>query len=338
MRGGTCTLAQLVGSIPRQYTGALTVGPFDGRTYPMTTNIYLLSNAPLRGTITSVSARDAQASTLYPGTTMPAQWAFQGRFDGDARAKKDQVWSGSGDAMLYVDQDKMTTPLMDIGLVARAGDRNGKPVYQVVYGGEVQFMQREENKRKHITLSRVGEPAAPQPAPTTPVYKTLNDDPRPPFPGRVTVVENMPGSAPATDEWAALEARYARCAEIAKRIWSPMDYEGGTLVSAAATLFIQAEKEHLPITTMMLTTNVQVPAARGDPTDAQVTLLRDLLRNEVFTKDEREKGLATIYGATVASMNEQLARLQRIIKTRSFADVPPALQHGDASDETDMPF
>lgn len=364
MRGTTATLAQLIGSIPRQYTGAMTVGPSDGRTTTMTTSIYLLSNAPLRGTITSVSARDAQASTLYPGTTMPAQWAIQGRFEGDARAKKDQVWSGSGDAMLYVDQDKTTSPLLALGIFEQAGERAGKPFYRVVYGGEVQFMQREENKRKHITLSRVGEPAAPQYVAANTSVAAITGLPVAATPALATgsnagafKVPQMPqhAIAPATDEWAAMEARYARCVEIAKHSWTKLNMDDGAMVAAVATLFIEANKEHLqtaPVAGRLTQTLAVAAAVTGDPTEAQVTELRSLLNSGVFTTAERQEWLAKIYGATQFSMAQDVERLKQIITTRnpvpagagpghpsSFADVPAVLERGDAADSLDdLPF
>lgn len=368
MRGTTATLAQRIGRIPRPYSGALTVRPFDGRTTTMTTSIYLLSNAPLRGTITSVSARDAQASTLYPGTTMPAQWAIQGRFEGDARAKKDQIWSGSGDAMLYVDQDKTTSPLLALGIFEQAGERAGKPFYRVVYGGEVQFMQREENKRKHITLSRVGEPAAPQtglmatnaqnqvrPAPYTPrptVAGTLNQQ----------ASESAMATAfpPATDEWAALEARLLRSKQIACRIWGA-DYDPRALVAFTATAFIAADRHNLPGTAVM-DAPATVPAAMTmswtPPHQGQVDEYRRLLNMDdpyaggnLFSMEERQQWLSRLGDATALTLSKDLDRLKKTVAQRtaaptgagpghpsSFADVPTALERGDAADSDDLPF
>lgn len=318
-------------------------------------------NIPLLGTIKYCDYYDAKPNPNEPEKMMSAQWGLKGSF---VRLNPDGT-RDLLDGVVYLDTFQLSADPVQLGLAAPNGLRDGKPQYKWLHAGQIQLVKREDGRKRIIQIARVGEAPAAQ----TPVYKTVADDPRPPFPGRVTVVEQLtppppalrvaqarsepavaaacagerragagqnPADYAAHDEWAALEARYARCAEIAWRIWGDETGEQA-IVAATATLLIQAEKEHLPTPTRApdLVAAPKAPGApdtSGPPRPEQIAQFRALLGTDdpygggpIFETSERQQLMAAhVTNATAHALDAAMQRMQKTIAIRTSKTPQPA--------------
>lgn len=359
MRGGTFTLAQLIDSIPRQYTGAkpsegaVNLMAFDG---PYKINLEV--NRAIRGTLKDIYYLPERQDDI--GKTWDAQWEMKGNWE---MLGPDGEWSAPQLTRVFVNVPQLETGPVELGLITQNGEKTDKktgqvvPAYVVHYRGQLRISKQQEkgSKRHIVTLSRVGEPAAPQAATTG----------LPPAPAqRASVVFAHAASAAATlpadtDEWAALEARLLRSKQIACRIWGA-DYDPRALVAFTATAFIAADRHNLPGAKVMVP-QVHIPGpsrqtvvSHVPATDAQVSELRALLNTEavygggpLFTPAERMEWLAKCGTATVVSLGQDILRLKKMVAQRqpvdqgagpgkpgSLADFPEALE----PEEDALPF
>jgi hypothetical protein len=321
-----------------------------------TTTIKLQVNIPLIGTVKFLDYYPEKPNPNEPGKMMSAQWGFKG------------TWDGIGEGRVYADEYQLPTGPLMLGLAEQQGEERGLPRYRWKYDGKVQIVKREEGRKRVIYLSRLSEttpqsgrmhtnaqnqnaPSPLLPVSTTQVWKEMASD-------------AMMQPKPVMDEWAALEARYARCVEIARRSWETLGKFGDTaLVAATATLFIEANKEHLqtpsvaaPLTAPAPQTPSAIPSE--PPSDQQIAQFRALLASDdpygggpVFTPEERQTWLMTLGQATAHTLAEAMGRLQKILAQRTVRSqapqaprapqaagpgMPGAYEPGDLAD--DLPF
>lgn len=312
----------------------------------ITNTIRLATNIPVIAEIKYVDFYPSKPNPKDPTKLMSEQWGLKGTF-----WVQDGSDSGPIEGRVYLDVYQMASSPVQLQLAVPKGERDGVPQYSWVFPGKIQIVKREDGRKKFITISRVGEAAALQPALGTGVTPTAATvQVTSPVTKASTAWTGETRLTPATYEWDALEARLLRSKQIACRIWGA-DYDPRALVAFTATAFIAADRHNLPVEPATVYVGAQQTLDPvGHATDVQVTELRYMLNSGVFTTAERQEWLAKIYGATQASMAQDVERLKKIITTRtaapagagpghpnSFANMPAALQN-DSAGEDPLPF
>lgn len=269
--------------------------------------IRLETNIPFLGTIKYCDFYDEKPNPNEPGKMMSAQWGLKGSF---VRCNPDGT-RDLLDGVVYLDTYQLSADPVQLGLAAPNGLRDGKPQFKWLHAGQIQLVKREEGRKRIIQIARVGE--APTTMATVPPVQSLGAPftPRPTngnlhIPAAVAPAAQTTGT-PGTvvthpapqDEWAALEARYARCCGIATRVWNVQkaglldaDFSDQALVAAAATLFIEANKGHLDTAPGYYPVTLPVPAGAA-PATPQVQAYVQQMHKNIDQAILAEHGVAT---------------------------------------------
>lgn len=333
---------------------------------PPVQTLKLLTNLAATGTVKYIDHYEEKENPNQPGKMMSAQWGFKGVFDL-------QDGQGPREGRIYCDAFQLSADPVQLGLAAPDGTdaRTGAQRYKWVYAGPIQLVKREDGRKRVIQIARVGEaqpplgsmPGSPRQTATGPEVDTQTTWQAPPPALRVAQARSEPavsaafvGGPAAHDEWAALEARYARCVDIATRVWSVNNYDSTSeaMVAAAATLFIEANKEHLQTAPAILqsppphtTATILAPSTEGQrvtfqapattpgasvpPRPEQIAQYRALAGNETFTPAERGTWLERLgqhlYSNDEPSLRNDLTRMGHLIATRTSKMPQPAVRH-----------
>lgn len=317
---------------------------------PPKVTLKLLTNLPAIGTVKFVDFYEEKENPKEPGKMMSAQWGFTGTFD---------LSDGQGprEGRIYCDTYQLSADPVHLGMAIPDGTdtRTGAPRYKWTERGPIHLVKREDGRKRLIQIARVGEATAPIPAQQTPPGAFVPQAPihLPTVPANAipwpthhpaTDVSNHPISE-KSDEWAALEARYARCVDMAHKVWHDVGsrrLDDQSVVAAAATLFIEANKEHLqtaPVsaalrslgsvqTTTSPTTTLDTS---GPPRPEQIAQFRALLGTDdhygggpLFDQRERQELMALLGTATSMTLNAAILRMQKAIATRTTRPPQPA--------------
>lgn len=315
--------------------------------------IRLELNLPVVGTVRYLDWYAEKENPKKPGTMMASQYGIKGTF---TYTDTDGVTHRDVEGRIYLDEYQLAADPIHLGMAISNGEKDGIPQFKWTELGKIHLVKREDGRKRIIQIARVRESTGPIPAQQTPPLDPRSGVNRgafrptipPPTNGNPVYVPVDPHhQAPAIlDEWAALEARYARCAEIACHIWQrtspPMD--DAALVAAAATLFIEANKEHLQTDSALrlgpvLTAEQAVarlsgipplpaPDTSGPPRPEQIAQFRALAGNETFTPAERGTWLERLgqhlYSNDDPSLRNDLTRMGHLIATRTSNARQPA--------------
>ena len=201
-----------------------------------------MTNMPLTGTLT---AAYYQPSREVQGKTFGAQVKLRGTWTGTT--DKGPQRNAPGD--LYL-PDFLANDMCRDGILVDGGTgADGSPLFTVGIAAIVIERTEQGQKRKTTITPQGGAPKQPAPGvipPQAVPYRAAG--------GAAGVRASqagpgMPTPKPVNDGdalWAELEARYIRCARMAEQTWALANLPPESVVAAAATLFIEANRRNLP--------------------------------------------------------------------------------------------
>lgn len=229
---------------------------------------YLEVNIPRVGVVESLMYFAEKPSPKKPGTTMPAQYGFKGK------------WQDGHEGIIYVDCYKLAADPVALGWAERGPDYEGQPRFNWLAKGEpVQLLMRLQGNKRTVYLSRLNETAIPAAGAASP----------PPAASPASAAANVgratPASVPPSQDngWDDLARQYEQAVRVAAKAWTDVALNSEAKVAAAATVFIEANKRGLAVSEPTAT---QRAGTVRDAFDKYAGLPKALTRDEPPLPDE----------------------------------------------------